>query len=124
MKRKGQDMGAAERGIRLVCYLAARRTGVSYAELEAEFGVTERTLRRDLDLLRDCGFQVRATITDEGVHRFSLKSLPDALFAFAVRQTRPTRLLWDGSRPSGPVAPRAGALVSNGASTLRQAGSE
>lgn len=75
-------MASAERVLRLACFLASRRTGAGYAELTETFGVTERTARRDLDLLRKCGFVIGTRILDDGTHRFVLDALPPSFEGF------------------------------------------
>src|SRR5947207_2793262 len=40
--------------------LRARRTGITAAELASRFGVTLRTIYRDLDALQDAGMPIRA----------------------------------------------------------------
>lgn len=81
-------MRAPERVFRLLDHLSSRRWGVGYRELAAEFDVTERTIRRDLEVLRDAGFELEATTTDEGTRVFVLRSLPPALERFAQRTRR------------------------------------
>mgnify|MGYP006281231117 FL=1 len=75
-------MTSAERVLRLARFLASRRTGAGYAELTETFGVTERTARRDLDLLRKCGFVIGTRILDDGTHRFVLDALPPSFEEF------------------------------------------
>jgi predicted DNA-binding transcriptional regulator YafY len=53
MRRKSRLFALAEA-------LRARRTGVTAAELASRFGVTLRTIYRDLDALQDAGLPLRA----------------------------------------------------------------
>lgn len=53
MRRKSRLFALAEA-------LRARRTGVTAAQLAARFGVTLRTIYRDLDALQDAGMPIRA----------------------------------------------------------------
>src|SRR4051812_31696876 len=53
MRRKSRLFALAEA-------LRARRTGVTAAELAERFGVTMRTIYRDLDALQDAGLPLRA----------------------------------------------------------------
>lgn len=53
MKKKSRLFALAE-------YLRGRRTGVTAEELAERFGVTVRTIYRDLDALRDAALPVRA----------------------------------------------------------------
>ena len=47
-----------QRRIRLARLLEESRTGYSFYELASRFGVTTRTIRRDLDTLRACGAEI------------------------------------------------------------------
>lgn len=46
--------------------LSAARTGLTLREMAAELGVTERTIRRDLDVFRDVGFPLEEQVGDFG----------------------------------------------------------
>ncbi len=50
----------------LVRMLGARRLGVTVRELKREFGVSEKTIRRDLAFLRQVGFPVEEQTEDYG----------------------------------------------------------
>ncbi|MFI6481110.1 helix-turn-helix transcriptional regulator [Nonomuraea sp. NPDC050663] len=60
--------GTAARTLELLSLLQARRHW-SGADLAARLGVSERTLRRDVDRLRELGYPVRASRGTEGGYR-------------------------------------------------------
>lgn len=68
------------RTLRLLSLLQARRLWAG-GELAARLGVTERTVRRDIDRLRDLGYPVDATPGTHGGYRLSSgASLPPLVF--------------------------------------------
>lgn len=72
-----------ERQWTLLRTLAARRFGATVKELAAEFGVGEKTIRRDLILLRDLGFPVEPDAGAHGRNHWRLTAptgLPDLTF--------------------------------------------
>ncbi|WP_405283810.1 WYL domain-containing protein [Gaopeijia maritima] len=68
------------RALRLLSLLQSRRRWGG-AELAARLGVTERTVRRDIERLRDIGYPVQATPGADGGYRLSAgTSLPPLVF--------------------------------------------
>lgn len=63
-------MGPQNRGtkltriLELIRFLSSRRYS-SYQDVAAEFSVTTKTVRRDLDILENIGFPVRRDLKDE-----------------------------------------------------------
>ena len=66
----------------LARYLASRHYGASYVQLEREFEVCQRQLRRDLDALETMGFRLDTWDAEDGTRRFKLAGLPDWMSAF------------------------------------------
>lgn len=65
--------------------LCARRYGVTVRELAQEMGVSEKTIRRDLDHFREVGFPLDETVGDHGLKRWRLGSegtIPNLSFTF------------------------------------------
>jgi proteasome accessory factor B len=68
------ETGTIERQLRLLRILASRRLGVTVEELKDEFGVSLKTVRRDLVRLRDAGFPLQERVEDHGRRRWSLQA--------------------------------------------------
>jgi predicted DNA-binding transcriptional regulator YafY len=63
--------------------LAAHRSGLTVREMSREMEVTEKTIRRDLDLFRSLGMPLREEIAQRGCKRWSLPALlPEAQLGF------------------------------------------
>ncbi len=65
--------------------LCARHYGVTLAELAAERGVSEKTIRRDLETFRQAGFPLLETTEDHGRKKWQIdttKYQPGLAFAF------------------------------------------
>lgn len=76
-------MPQIERRWLLLQTLSARRDGCAVAELAVEFGVNEKTIRRDLDRLRRLGFPLEEQVEEFGRKRWrvrDLTGLPDLSF--------------------------------------------
>lgn len=56
----------------LLRFLASRRYGVTVRELAQTMGVSEKTIRRDLDLFIQAGFPLEETICERGKKRWKL----------------------------------------------------
>ncbi|MCA9054407.1 MAG: transcriptional regulator, partial [Planctomycetaceae bacterium] len=82
----GHAMGGLpplERQWTILRTLSARRYGATVKELAAEFGVGDKTIRRDLSLLQDLGFPVEAAEGSHGRNHWKLDGetgLPDLRF--------------------------------------------
>jgi proteasome accessory factor B len=65
--------------------LSARHHGATVAEMAAELGVTEKTIRRDLKAFCDVGFPIVETVGDHGRKTWRVKAAgdqPEMSFAF------------------------------------------
>ena len=65
--------------------LCARRLGITLKEMAAEHGVSEKTIRRDLETFRRAGFPLRQTSCDRGLKNWRIDSSgsqPGLTFAF------------------------------------------
>ena len=71
MSRPGRGAGFV-RQWKFLLALDARRDGLTLAEAAAAAAVSERTIRRDIDVLIWSGFPVNAS-TKTGVTRFTLR---------------------------------------------------
>ncbi|MFH1918303.1 MAG: WYL domain-containing protein [Planctomycetota bacterium] len=68
--------------LRLLC---ARHYGVTVREMAQEMGVTEKTIRRDLEVFREVGFPIEETVGERGRKTWQMKPLvgqPPMSFAF------------------------------------------
>ncbi len=63
-----------ERHWRLLQIVMARRFGETVARLAEDLSVSEKTIRRDLTLLRKVGFPLRESVGDKGLKRWMLES--------------------------------------------------
>ncbi|GAB6164101.1 transcriptional regulator [Thermostilla marina] len=68
------DQSQLVRQWRLLRILGARRLGVSVKELAEELEVSEKTIRRDLDIIREVGFPVAEETEAHGRKRFKIAS--------------------------------------------------
>ena len=64
--RKAGRYTQAHRILRLLTFLRGRHYGASYAEMSTEFGVTERQVRRDLEVLEDAGHPLDRKLAGDG----------------------------------------------------------
>jgi len=65
--------------------LCARHYGVTIKEMAQETGVSEKTIRRDLEMFQQAGFPLIETVTDHGRKKWRIESTghqPDLSFAF------------------------------------------
>ena len=67
-----QESGTLSRQLRLLRILASRRLGVTVEELAQEFGVSLKTIRRDLNRFREAGFPLNESTEDHGRRRWSM----------------------------------------------------
>ena len=67
-----QESGTLSRQLRLMRILASRRLGVTVEELASEFGVSSKTIRRDLNRFREVGFPLDEAIEEHGRRRWSM----------------------------------------------------
>src|SRR5439155_6615790 len=74
-----------ERHWRLLQIVTARRLGETVAWLAEDLEVSEKTIRRDLSLLRKVGFPLRESVADKGLKRWMLES----------RHAPPAAIRWD-----------------------------
>src|SRR5688500_10085396 len=63
--RKQGSYSQAMRLLRLLAFLQAQHYGCTIAQLAAEFGVTERQIRRDLDALEAAGHPTEVVANGE-----------------------------------------------------------
>lgn len=99
-------MSVALRLMNLAHYLASRRYGASYVQLEQEFEVCQRQLRRDLDALETMGFRVDAWDAEDGTRRFKLARLPEWMTSFL--ESGRDDSAGGGTESRGGVAPPEG----------------
>ncbi len=66
------DQSQLVRQWRLLRILGARRLGVTVKDLAEELGVSEKTIRRDLDILREVGFPLCEETESHGRKRFKI----------------------------------------------------
>jgi len=64
---------------RLLRFLADSRVGYTLRELSAELEVSERTIRRDLSVLQQSGFQVVEVVGARGLKRWRVAGFEDSL---------------------------------------------
>jgi len=74
----GDDETTLARQWRLLKLLAFAPKGFTVKELEAISGVSEKTVRRDLALLKQVGFDVGETIEDFGRKLYRIRRLPES----------------------------------------------
>ncbi len=72
-----QELAQVERQWLLMRNLSARREGCAVAELAREFQVSEKTVRRDLQHLRQLGFPLEELNEDHGRKRWRLRDAKD-----------------------------------------------
>lgn len=87
---RSRRLSVALRLMNLARYLASRHYGASYVQLEREFEVCQRQLRRDLDALETMGFRVEAWDAEDGIRRFKLARLPDWMSEFLASGGAPS----------------------------------
>ncbi len=74
----GDEESTLARQWRLLKLLAFAPKGFTIKELEAVSGVSEKTVRRDLALLKHVGFDVGETMEDFGRKLYRLRRLPES----------------------------------------------
>lgn len=79
------EMSALERQWRLLQAMIARRNGETVAEFAVELQVSEKTVRRDLSLLRKVGFPLNEIVGRKGLKRWKL----------AAEHGPPAAIRWD-----------------------------
>ncbi|TWU56376.1 HTH domain protein [Rubripirellula tenax] len=67
-----KELGTTERQLHLLRLLQNRRQGVTVDDLSRQFGVSLKTVRRDLVRLRDAGFPIQEATEAHGRHRWSM----------------------------------------------------
>jgi predicted DNA-binding transcriptional regulator YafY len=80
-----RDDSGLRRQWSLLRILSARHSGVTLREMASELGVTDRTIRRDLDMFRGVGFPLEETVGEFGRMTWRLKTgreQPGLGFAF------------------------------------------
>ncbi|MBA3315226.1 MAG: HTH domain-containing protein, partial [Planctomycetaceae bacterium] len=105
------DLPQFERHWLLLRTLSARRHGCAVHELATEFGVNEKTIRRDLEQLQRLGFPIEERSEEHGRKRWRMrevKEIPELAFDFsevlslflARRLLEPLAgtYFWDGAR--------------------------
>ena len=97
----GDDESTLARQWRLLKLLAFAPKGFTIKELEAVSGISEKTVRRDLALLKHVGFDVGETMEDFGRKLYRLRRLPESTNGnghkgekYANRQTCPLAVSW------------------------------
>ena len=75
---EGDDESTLARQWRLLKLLAFAPRGFTIKELEAVSGVSEKTVRRDLALLKHVGFDVGETMEDFGRKLYRIRRLPES----------------------------------------------
>ena len=66
------DKTSLQRQWSLLKSLSARHYGITVREMAGEMGVSEKTIRRDLDVFRDVGFPLEETVGDFGRKRWRI----------------------------------------------------
>ena len=66
------DIGTIDRQLRMLRQLSARRLGVTVEELASEFGVSLKTIRRDLNRMREVGFPLDEKTEQHGRRRWTM----------------------------------------------------
>ena len=61
----------------LLRLLSARRYGATVSEMAQEVGVTERTIRRDLEVFKEVGFPLEETVGQRGRKTWRVKTTPN-----------------------------------------------
>jgi len=75
----GDDEATLARQWRLLKLLTFAPKGFTVKELVAVLGMSEKTVRRDLALLKTVGFDVSETVEDFGRKSFRIRHLPDSM---------------------------------------------
>lgn len=83
--RKGGSYKQAARVLRLLDALR-RHVGLTIAEIAADFEITERQVRRDLDAIEEAGYALDRTIDDEGRARARLANIRPGIIQLGVRE--------------------------------------
>ncbi len=69
----------------LLRILCSRRYGATVKEMAQEMGVSEKTIRRDLETFQRCGFPLQESVLDRGLKKWSItpdKDQPALTFTF------------------------------------------
>src|SRR5688572_20598588 len=89
MAKLGRRQGKyrqATRVLQLVDFLRARRYGATLVELAEEMGVTDRQVRRDLEVLEEAGYEPELSLTGDGRTRVRLPSAQGRAVPLSVRE--------------------------------------
>jgi hypothetical protein len=82
----GDDESALARQWRLLEMLSSAFKGLTIKELTAASGVSEKTVRHDLALLKKVGFDVQETVKDYGRKLFRLRHPSESIEGLEARQ--------------------------------------
>ncbi len=68
----------------LLKFLSARRYGVTVQEMAQELGVTEKTIRRDLDTFKGVGLPIEETVVERGLKRWGMRAGAQPELSFSM----------------------------------------